>query len=117
VADICSPQISDVGLQYRACAQRYLSKDKQPGEQTGRALFAPSQRPEWRPWIGYASKFHGPGRQRTTMTDAQLGLITATPIIIVFAAALRRMGVLSTTATISAVGLSVAIAVVLFTTQ
>jgi hypothetical protein len=51
------------------------------------------------------------------MTDAQLGLITATPIIIVFAAALRRMGVLSTTATISAVGLSVAIAVVLFTTQ
>lgn len=51
------------------------------------------------------------------MTDAQLGLITATPIIIVFAAALRRMGVLSTTATISAMGLSVAIAVVLFTTQ
>ena len=51
------------------------------------------------------------------MTDAQLGLITATPIIIVFAAALRRMGVLSTTATISSVGLSVAIAVVLFTTQ
>jgi hypothetical protein len=51
------------------------------------------------------------------MTDAQLGLITATPIIIVFAATLRRMGVLSTTATISAVSLSVAIAVVLFTTQ
>jgi hypothetical protein len=51
------------------------------------------------------------------MSDAQLGLLTATPIIIVFAVALRRMGVLSTAATASAVGLSVAIAVVLFTTQ
>jgi hypothetical protein len=51
------------------------------------------------------------------MSDAQLGLITATPIIIVFAATLRAMGVLSTTATASAVGLSIAIAVVLFTTQ
>jgi hypothetical protein len=51
------------------------------------------------------------------MSEAQLGLVTATPIIILFAIALRRMGVLSTVATISAVGLSVAIAVVLFTTQ
>jgi hypothetical protein len=51
------------------------------------------------------------------MRDAQLGLLTATPIIIVFAAGLRTMGVLSTTATASAVGLSIAIAVVLFTTQ
>jgi len=51
------------------------------------------------------------------MSEAQLGLITATPIIIVFAAALRRMGVLSTTGTISAIAASVAIAVVLFTTQ
>lgn len=51
------------------------------------------------------------------MTEAQLGLVTATPIIIVFAAALQRMGVLSTTGTIAAVSLSVAIAVVLFTTQ
>ena len=51
------------------------------------------------------------------MSEAQLGLMTATPIIILFAAALRRMGVLSTAATVSAVGLSVAIAVVLFTTQ
>jgi hypothetical protein len=49
------------------------------------------------------------------MSDAQLGLITATPIIIVFAATLRAMGVL--TATASAVGLSIAIAVVLFATQ
>ncbi len=51
------------------------------------------------------------------MSEAQLGLITATPIIIVFAAALRRMGVLSTTGTISAIAASIAIAVVLFTTQ
>ncbi|MCG2625817.1 hypothetical protein L6654_04190 [Bradyrhizobium sp. WYCCWR 13023] len=51
------------------------------------------------------------------MSEAQLGLVTATPIIIVFAIALRRMGVLSTVATISAVSLSVAIATVLFTTQ
>lgn len=51
------------------------------------------------------------------MSDAQIGLLTATPLIILFAAALRAMGVLSTTATASAVGLSVAIAVVLFTTQ
>ena len=50
------------------------------------------------------------------MSDAQIGLLTATPLIILFAAALRAMGVLSTTATASAVGLSV-IAVVLFTTQ
>jgi hypothetical protein len=51
------------------------------------------------------------------MSDAQFGLMTATPIIIAFAIALRRMGVLSTVATASAVGLSVAIATVLFTTQ
>ena len=51
------------------------------------------------------------------MSDAQLGLLTATPIIIAFAGTLRAMGVLSTTATVSAVGLSIAIAVVLFATQ
>ncbi|WP_275194434.1 hypothetical protein [Bradyrhizobium sp. CSA207] len=51
------------------------------------------------------------------MSDAQIGLLTATPIIILFAAALRRMGVLSTVATASAVSLSVAIAFVLFVTQ
>ena len=51
------------------------------------------------------------------MSDAQIGLLTATPLIILFAAALSAMGVLSTTATASAVGLSVLIAVVLFTTQ
>ena len=51
------------------------------------------------------------------MSDAQIGLMTATPIIIAFAIALRRMGVLSTVGTVSAVGLSIAIATVLFTTQ
>jgi hypothetical protein len=51
------------------------------------------------------------------MSEAQVGLLTATPIIIVFAGALRAMGVLSTVATVSAIALSVAIAVVLFTTQ
>ena len=51
------------------------------------------------------------------MSDAQIGLMTATPIIIAFAIALRRMGVLSTVATVSAVSLSVAIATVLFTTR
>ena len=51
------------------------------------------------------------------MSEAQLGLLTSTPIIIVFAGALRAMGVLSTVATVSAILLSVAIAVLLFTTQ
>lgn len=51
------------------------------------------------------------------MSEAQLGLMTATPIIIIFAIALRKMGVLSTVATVSAVSVSVAIATVLFTTQ
>jgi hypothetical protein len=51
------------------------------------------------------------------MSEAQLGLMTATPIIILFAIGLRKMGVLSTVATVSAVTISVAIATVLFTTQ
>ena len=51
------------------------------------------------------------------MSEAQLGLLTATPVIILFAAALRAMGVLSTTAVVSAVTLSVAIATLLFVTQ
>jgi hypothetical protein len=59
--------------------------------------------------------FHGAASD--DMSEAQIGLMTATPIIIVFAIALRRMGVLSTVATVSAVSLSVAIATVLFTTQ
>lgn len=51
------------------------------------------------------------------MSDAQVGLVMATPIIIVFAIMLHRMGVLQLTGTITAVTMSVAIAVVLFLTQ
>jgi len=51
------------------------------------------------------------------MSEAQIGLLTATPLIMLFAGSLRVMGVLSTAATVSAVVLSAAIAVVLFSTQ
>lgn len=51
------------------------------------------------------------------MTNAQIGLMTTAPIIILFAGALRVMGVLSTVATVSAVILSAVIAVFLFVTQ
>lgn len=51
------------------------------------------------------------------MTEAQVGLITATPPIIIFAIMLHRMGVLRLTGTIAAVALSVVIAVGLFFTQ
>jgi hypothetical protein len=51
------------------------------------------------------------------MSDAQVGLLAATPLIMIFAGALRAMGVLSTVATISAIGLSAAIAALLFFTQ
>jgi hypothetical protein len=51
------------------------------------------------------------------VTDAQAGLVMATPLIVAFAFALYRMGVLRLTGTISAVSMSVAIAVVLFLTQ
>ncbi|WP_196240306.1 hypothetical protein [Alsobacter soli] len=51
------------------------------------------------------------------MTDAQTGLVVTTPIIIVFAVALWRMGVLRTTGTVVAVLASVAIAASLFLTQ
>ena len=48
------------------------------------------------------------------MTDAQIGLSVATPIIIIFALVLYRMGVLQKTGTVSAVLFSLAIAAVLF---
>ncbi|ANL49161.1 hypothetical protein AMC87_PA00169 (plasmid) [Rhizobium phaseoli] len=48
------------------------------------------------------------------MTDAQIGLSIATPVIIVFAIALYRMGVLQRIGTISAVLASIAIAASLF---
>jgi hypothetical protein len=46
-----------------------------------------------------------------------MGLAVATPVIIVFALALQRMGVLRTTGAVTAVLASVAIAVALFFTQ
>ncbi len=51
------------------------------------------------------------------MNDAQMGLTIATPIIIVFAIALRRMGAIRTTGAVVAVLVSVAIAATLFLTQ
>ncbi|GAB1583073.1 hypothetical protein PPNSA23_30160 [Phyllobacterium phragmitis] len=53
----------------------------------------------------------------TAMTDAQIGLIVATPIIVVFAVALYRMGVLQRYSAVSAVVFSVAIAAILFMQQ
>ena len=50
----------------------------------------------------------------TLMTDAQIGLLVATPVIIGFASMLYRMGVLQGAGTVSAVGASVVIAAVLF---
>jgi hypothetical protein len=51
------------------------------------------------------------------MSDAQVGLLVATPIIVVFALALYRMGVLRLSGTITAVAMSVAIGIALFFTQ
>ncbi len=48
------------------------------------------------------------------MTDAQVGLMVAAPVIIGFALMLYRMGVLQGAGTLSAVAASVAIATVLF---
>ena len=61
----------------------------------------------------------GSGRMTgfTRMSDAQAGLLVATPIIIVFAIALYRMGVLQRYSAVSAVVFSVAIAAVLFVQQ
>lgn len=55
-------------------------------------------------------------REKTeiTMNDAQIGLSVATPIIIIFALVLYRMGVLQRTGTLAAVLASVACAAVLF---
>ncbi|MCD6070776.1 MAG: hypothetical protein K0S42_1292 [Microvirga sp.] len=51
------------------------------------------------------------------MSDAQVGLLMATPLIIIFAVMLHRMGVLRATGTITAVTMSVVIAAILFFTQ
>ncbi|MEY9199265.1 hypothetical protein ABIA16_004444 [Sinorhizobium fredii] len=54
------------------------------------------------------------GKMEITMNDAQIGLSVATPIIIIFALVLYRMGVLQRTGTVAAVLASVACAAVLF---
>lgn len=51
------------------------------------------------------------------MSDAHAGLMMATPLIVIFAVMLHRMGVLRLTGTVAAVTMSVAIAFVLFVTQ
>jgi hypothetical protein len=51
------------------------------------------------------------------MSDAQVGLVVATPIIIGFSIALYRMGVLQRYSTTIAVAASCAIAAVLFFQQ
>ena len=51
------------------------------------------------------------------MSDAQVGLALATPIIVAFAVALKRMGVLQGYSSLAAVVFSVAIAAVLFFQQ
>jgi hypothetical protein len=55
--------------------------------------------------------------QGFVMSDAQLGLLLAAPIIIIFAIALKRMGVLQGYSSFAAVVFSVAIAGVLFWQQ
>lgn len=52
-----------------------------------------------------------------SMSDAQTGLVLATPLIIGFAIALYRMGVLQRTGVVLAVASSVVIATSLFLTQ
>jgi hypothetical protein len=52
-----------------------------------------------------------------SMNDAQIGLLVATPLIVVFALVLWRMGALRASGAITAVLASVAIAAVLFLTQ
>jgi hypothetical protein len=51
------------------------------------------------------------------MTDAQVGLALATPIIVAFAISLKRMGVLQGYSSFAAVLFSLAIAAVLFLQQ
>lgn len=51
------------------------------------------------------------------MSEAQAGLLFATPVIVVFAAALARMGVIRASGAVTAVLASIAIAGVLFFTQ
>lgn len=56
-------------------------------------------------------------RWRRPVTDAQFGLLLATPLIVAFAIALNRMGVLRPIGATAAVAASVVIAAVLYLTQ
>jgi hypothetical protein len=56
-------------------------------------------------------------KETTEMTDAQIGLVVATPIIMGFALMLKRMGVLQGGGTLAAVLASLAIGVILFLGQ
>lgn len=51
------------------------------------------------------------------MTDAKIGLLVATPLIVGLALLLHRMGALQRTGTVMAVTTSIVIAAVLFTAQ
>jgi hypothetical protein len=55
--------------------------------------------------------------RKIAMTDAQIGLVVATPVIMGFALMLHRMGVLQPTGTVSAIAASGLIAAILFLGQ
>jgi len=65
---------------------------------------------------GRARQDGGKGKD-VFMTDAQLGLVVAAPVIAGFALMLYRMGVLQGAGTLSAVGASFVIAAILFLGQ
>ncbi len=69
-------------------------------------------KPGMTPW------FDGQSRsEENAMTDAQMGLVVATPAIIVMALLLYRMGVLQKGGVATAILMSLAIAAVLFLEQ
>lgn len=51
------------------------------------------------------------------MSDAQVGLVMATPLIVIFAVMLHRMRVLRLSGAVAAVTMSIVIAFALFVTQ
>jgi len=56
-------------------------------------------------------------QRNVSMTEAQFGLLIATPVIIGFSLVLYRMGALQGAGTLSAVAASIVIAVILFLGQ
>jgi hypothetical protein len=71
------------------------------------SLFDRSQRSARRDWLSCA-------RKGELMSDAQIGLSIATPVIVIFAIMLYRMGVLQRTGVVTAVIAAIAIAASLF---